>query len=84
MGVMLYLKCFTCKMSNFVSQESLKKELQDEKEAAQQLRCDKHITCYCVCEVGTFGKISDCQPAGLGFNPRPVRGLNFWDVKPLV
>ena len=50
---------------------------------------------YCVCEVGTVGKISDCQPEGPGFNPRPGRGLNFVrpsfatpsvdrDVKPLV
>ena len=48
-----------------------------------------------VCEVGTVGKISDCQPEGPGFNPRPGRGLNFGrpsfatpsvdrDVKPLV
>ena len=33
--------------------------------------------CDCVCEVGTVGKISDCQPWGPGFNPRPGRGLNF-------
>ena len=49
----------------------------------------------CVCEVGTVGKISDCQPGGPGFNPWPGRGLNFGrpsfarpsvdrDVKPLV
>ena len=49
----------------------------------------------CVCEVGTVGKISDCQPEGPGFNPRPGRGLSFGrpsfatpsverDVKPLV
>ena len=49
----------------------------------------------CVCEVGTVGKISDCQPEGPGFNPRPGRWLNFGrpsfatpsvdrDVKPLV
>ena len=48
-----------------------------------------------VCEVGIVGKISDCQPWGPGFIPRPGRGLNFWqpsfatpsvdrDVKPLV
>ena len=48
-----------------------------------------------VCEVSTAGKISDCQPEGPGFNPRPGRGLNFGrpsfvtpsvdrDVKPLV
>ena len=48
-----------------------------------------------VCEVGAVVKISDCQPGVLGFNPRPVRGLNFRrlsfaspsvdrDVKPLV
>ena len=48
-----------------------------------------------VCEVGTVGKISDCQPGGPGFNPRPGRGLNFGrlsfatpsvdrDVKPLA
>ena len=30
-----------------------------------------------VCEVGTVGKISDCQPEGPGFNSRPGRGLNF-------
>ena len=52
-------------------------------------------TVYSVCEVGTVGKISDCQPEGPGFNPRPGRGLNSgWpsfatpsvdrDVKPLV
>ena len=46
-------------------------------------------------EVGTVGKISGYQPEGPGFNPRPVRGLNFRrpsfatlsvdrDVKPLV
>ena len=49
----------------------------------------------CVCEVSAVGKISDCQPEGPGFNPRPGRGLNFGrssfatpsvdrDVKPLV
>ena len=49
----------------------------------------------CVCEVSAVGKISDCQPGGPGFNPRPGRGLNFGrpsfatpsvdrDVKPLV
>ena len=32
---------------------------------------------YCVCEVGTVSKISDCQPEGPGFNPRLGRGLNF-------
>ena len=48
-----------------------------------------------MCEVGTVGKISDCQLEGPGFNPRPGRGLNFGlpsfatpsvgrDVKPLV
>ena len=48
-----------------------------------------------VCEVSAVGKISDCQPGGPGFNPRPGRGLNFGrpsfatpsvdrDVKPLV
>ena len=50
-----------------------------------------------MCEVGTVGKISDYQPEGPGFNPRPGRGLNFGrsrpsfatpsvdrDVKPLV
>ena len=31
----------------------------------------------CVCEVGTVGKISDYQPEGPGFNPRPSRALNF-------
>ena len=31
----------------------------------------------CVCEVGTVGKISHCQPWGPGFNTRPGRGLNF-------
>ena len=25
----------------------------------------------CVCEIGTVSKISDCQPEGPGFNPRP-------------
>ena len=56
--------------------------------------CD-HSSYLCVCEVGTVGKISDCQPEGPGFNPRPGRGLNFGrpsfatpsvdrDVKPLV
>ena len=48
-----------------------------------------------VWEVGTVGKISDCQQEEPGFNPRPGRGLNFGrpsfatpsvdrDVKPLV
>ena len=48
-----------------------------------------------VYEVGTDGKISDYQPEGSGFNPRPGQGLNFWrpfsttpsvdrDAKPLV
>ena len=48
-----------------------------------------------VCEVGAVGLISDCQPEGPGFKPRPGRGLNFRrpsfatpsvdrDVKPLV
>ena len=46
-------------------------------------------------EVGTVGKIFDCQPDGLGFSPRPGRGLNLGrpsfatssvdrNVKPLV
>ena len=30
-----------------------------------------------MCEVGTVGKISDYQPEGPGFNPRPGGGLNF-------
>ena len=30
-----------------------------------------------VCVVGTVGKISDYQPEGPGFNPRPDGGLNF-------
>ena len=30
-----------------------------------------------MCEVGTVSKISDCQPEGPGFKPRPGRGLNF-------
>ena len=36
--------------------------------------------CVCVCEVSAVsavGKISDCQPEGPGFYPRPGRGLNF-------
>ena len=48
-----------------------------------------------VFEFGTVGKISDYQPEGPGFNPRPGRGLNFGrpsfttpsvdrDIKPLV
>ena len=48
--------------------------------------------CY---KVGTARKISDYQPEGPGFNPRPGRGLNSGrhsfatpyvdrDVKPLV
>ena len=32
---------------------------------------------YNLCEVGTGGKISNYQPEGPGFNPRPGRGLNF-------
>ena len=28
-------------------------------------------------EVSVVRKISDCQPGGPGFNPRPGRGLNF-------
>ena len=28
-------------------------------------------------EVGTVGEISDYQPEGLEFEPRPGRGLNF-------
>ena len=50
---------------------------------------------YSVCEVGTVGLISDCQPEGPRFNPQPGQGLNFGqpsfaalamdrDVKPLV
>ena len=46
-------------------------------------------------EGGTVRKISDCQPEGPGFSPRPGQGLNFRrpcfatpsvdrDVKPLV
>ena len=35
-----------------------------------------------VCEVGTVGKISDYQPEGPGFNPRPGRGLNFEPHRP--
>ena len=31
----------------------------------------------CVCEVCTVGKISDYQPEGPRFNPRPGRWLNF-------
>ena len=30
-----------------------------------------------MCVVGTVGKISDYQPEGPGFNPRPGQGLNF-------
>ena len=30
-----------------------------------------------VCEVGTVNKISDCQPEGPGFDPRPGRVFNF-------
>ena len=30
-----------------------------------------------VCEVSAVGKISDCQPGGPEFNPRPGRELNF-------
>ena len=39
----------------------------------------RQIFCFmlCGCEVGTVGKISDCQPGGSGFNPHPGRGLNF-------
>ena len=48
-----------------------------------------------VCEVGTVGKISDCQPEGPRFNPWPGQGLDFRqrsfttlsmgrDIKPLV
>ena len=51
--------------------------------------------CAVVCEIGTVSKISDCQPEGPGFKPRPGRGLNFRrpsfatpsvdrEVKPLV
>ena len=34
----------------------------------------------CVYEVGTVGKISDCQPEGPGFNPRPGQGsrVELW------
>ena len=35
-------------------------------------------TYLCGCEVSTVGKISDCHSGGLVFNPRPRRGLNFW------
>ena len=37
---------------------------------------------YCVCEVGTVGKISDYQPEDPGFSPRPGRGLNIGDLLP--
>ena len=48
-----------------------------------------------LCEVGTVGKTSDCQPGDPEFNPWPGRGLNFGrpsfatlsvdrDVKPLI
>ena len=30
-----------------------------------------------VCKAGTVIKISDCQPEGPGFSPRPGQGLNF-------
>ena len=30
-----------------------------------------------VCELGTVDRISDYQPEGSGFNPRPGRGMNF-------
>ena len=51
--------------------------------------------CSSVCEVGTVGQISDCQPEVPWFNPRTGRWLNFVrpsfatpsvdrDVKPLV
>ena len=63
-----------------------------------QFQCQTFLARPCVCEVGTVGKISDCQPEGPGFNLRPGRGLNFGrpsnsfstprsvdrDVKPLV
>ena len=58
------------------------------------VQSDSKLT-ICVCEVSAAGQISDCQPGGPGFNPRPGRGLNFGrssfatpfvhrDVKPLV
>ena len=60
-----------------------------------QIHSFRCYRCFCVCDVGTFGKISDYQPEGPGFNPRPGRELNFGrpsfatpsvdrDVKPLV
>ena len=64
-------------------------------ERALDMRCVCVWQCVCVCEVSAVGKISNCQPGGPGFNPRPGRGLNFRcpsfatpsvdrDVKPLV
>ena len=55
----------------------------------------KNYASTIVYEVGTAGKISDCQPEGPGFNHRSGRGLNFGrpsfaipfvdrDVKPLL
>ena len=48
-----------------------------------------------MCKAGTVSEISEFQPEGPGFNPRPGRGLNLGrpffatpsvdrDVKPLV
>ena len=39
--------------------------------------CDIRYCEHCVWKVGTVGRISDCQPEGPRFNPRPGRGLNF-------
>ena len=52
-------------------------------------------TTFCGTRFGTVGKVSNYQPGGPGFNPRPGRGLNFGrplfatpsvdrDVKPLA
>ena len=39
---------------------------------------DSFLEFSSVClEVSAVDEISDCQPGGSGFNPRPGRGLNF-------
>ena len=52
---------------------SLAKAANDELINSQYL----FLIIFFVCEVGAVGKVSDCQPEGSGFNPRPGQGLNF-------
>ena len=85
----------TCTMISRCRHHMKDRALPSRYHMTSSLHQDCRYPSKCVCEVGTVSKISDCQPEGPGFKPRPGRGLNFRrlsfatpsvdrDVKPLV